>query len=588
MSGPRYCVLCGVTLAGGRVDKLYCGANCRTRACRMRKRGEPISPKSAPQPVSLASLLSDGVPCPCCGVRIVIHATAAQAGAPQGYTVAAAKSPHPRVAQPGTLRSSSNLPTPRSRPRGPQASPTISAGRDSVPPNAAGQPISGVSRHAPPVTAEAERRQRPTTTKPTRLPVNASGSNHPPRQAPGPSGSGAAAQGAGGLSARPPASTAQQLVASTRQPSAPQVAQQLPQPSPPKVRAAPSNQPTPLPTAASTSELQRRPVSAVAPSVSSTPPRVLFPAWSGLFNNWGMPLPGYEIIGEDPRRLIYATATTKLRGDPWSPGGDVLESLVSDILRVIENELVQNRYPIAQKARAWFQAQHETLILLGVRIGRTAHALWKPEYAFGIFFELGVLATERALSDLAAEYSSERTAIQHWSSAYERLVHVLGVSVTAALGLGGALGRLIIDDEVDDDSGPAEAVVDGGEGESTEDWPDDPAPYGTSHGEKIFDESEDEEQEDDNEDEDANAGPENADQLEEDEGNDEEDNGRNEEWDGAGESEDVPSADDGDSEDNPGGEGIATGNSREDAAYEYEDNGEEGADKSDGEDEWDK
>jgi hypothetical protein len=303
-----------------------------------------------------------------------------------------------------------------------------------------------------------------------------------------------------------------------------------------------------------------------------------------------MPLPGYEIIGEDPRRMIYAAATTKLRGDPWSPGGDVLESLVSDILRVIENELVQDRYPIAQKARAWFQAQHEALSLLGVRIGRTAHALWKQEYAFGIFFELGVLAIERALSDLATEYSSERTAIQHWSSAYERLVHVLGVSVTAALGLGGALGRLMIDDDEADDegdanSGPAEEVIDGGVDESTEDGVGESAPYRTLQGEKIYDESGDEAQEDDFED--AKADLEDTDQLEEDEGNDEEDRGRNEEWDDAAQRADVPDDEDHDSEDDPSGEGINTGNSSEDSADEDENNGDEDEDKADGEDEWD-
>ena len=89
MPGPRYCILCGESFHGGRVDLRYCGANCRTRACRMRRRGEPIHEKCAPQPMSLASLLSDGLPCPCCGVRIVMHVTTTQAGVPDGHTTAA-------------------------------------------------------------------------------------------------------------------------------------------------------------------------------------------------------------------------------------------------------------------------------------------------------------------------------------------------------------------------------------------------------------------------------------------------------------------------------------------------------------------
>ena len=88
MPGPRYCILCGEAFQGGRVDRRYCGANCRTRACRMRQRGEPIHEKSAPQPVSLAALLNEGLPCPCCGVRIVMHVTTTQAGVPDGHTTA--------------------------------------------------------------------------------------------------------------------------------------------------------------------------------------------------------------------------------------------------------------------------------------------------------------------------------------------------------------------------------------------------------------------------------------------------------------------------------------------------------------------
>lgn len=133
MPGPRYCVLCGDPLQGGRVDRRYCGANCRTRACRMRQRGEPISATGTPQPLSLASLLSDGVPCPCCGVRIVLHATANQAGAPIGHTVAALPKgpaephPHRRSSRPAPKKSRRGSP-PSQRAQVKPRSPLAAAG----------------------------------------------------------------------------------------------------------------------------------------------------------------------------------------------------------------------------------------------------------------------------------------------------------------------------------------------------------------------------------------------------------------------------------------------------------------------------
>ncbi len=93
MPGPRYCRLCGDELRGGRVDRAYCGANCRTRASRMRKRGVPLGQMASPQPVSLVTLLTEGLACPCCGVRIVLQASTMQAGMPAGHTVSARLEP---------------------------------------------------------------------------------------------------------------------------------------------------------------------------------------------------------------------------------------------------------------------------------------------------------------------------------------------------------------------------------------------------------------------------------------------------------------------------------------------------------------
>lgn len=95
MPGPRYCRLCGDELRGGRVDRIYCDVNCRTRASRMRKRGVPVGPVASPQPVSLAALLTEGMTCPCCGVRIALQASAMQAGMPTGYAVPAAPDREP-------------------------------------------------------------------------------------------------------------------------------------------------------------------------------------------------------------------------------------------------------------------------------------------------------------------------------------------------------------------------------------------------------------------------------------------------------------------------------------------------------------
>ncbi len=193
-----------------------------------------------------------------------------------------------------------------------------------------------------------------------------------------------------------------------------------------------------------------RPGSAVVPPPSAYPRRVVGPRAPGIFDNSNLQLPGYEDISDHLQRFIYAAATTKIHGDPWAPAGDALETLVSDVLKEIENELALVRDLNVQRVREWFQIQRAALILIGVKVGRAAHALWEPEYAVGIFIELGMRATERAISDLARENPKEQKAIQDWNRAYEPLVHVLGISVTAALGLGGVLARLT-DDEVDDE-----------------------------------------------------------------------------------------------------------------------------------------
>lgn len=89
MPGPRYCLLCGDELRGGRVSPLYCGVNCRTRAARMRKRGLPVAQTASPTLISLGSLLTEGMSCPCCGARIALHTTAVQAGMPAGHIASA-------------------------------------------------------------------------------------------------------------------------------------------------------------------------------------------------------------------------------------------------------------------------------------------------------------------------------------------------------------------------------------------------------------------------------------------------------------------------------------------------------------------
>jgi hypothetical protein len=59
----------------------------------MRKRGVPLGQMASPQPVSLVTLLTEGLACPCCGVRIMLQASTMQAGMPAGHTVSAGLEP---------------------------------------------------------------------------------------------------------------------------------------------------------------------------------------------------------------------------------------------------------------------------------------------------------------------------------------------------------------------------------------------------------------------------------------------------------------------------------------------------------------
>ena len=328
MPGPRYCILCGDPLQGGRVDRRYCGANCRTRACRMRQRGEPISPKGTPQPVSLASLLSNGVPCPCCGVRIVLHATANQAGVPKGYTATAIRK---GLAGPSLHRHASR---PAQKPPRGEASPSQRAQakpRPSLP------------------AAWAE--------KPDRL-HNKSPAPHPrPRQSPGASPKSSPPSNP----ARPEVSHAarsrqEPAAKSERRPQPHSTSGSKPRPTPNhEVRTRQSPQTAPPPSPISTRA--PRP----SPSSTSVLPHQIAPAKSvthvaaGFLDQGNLRLPGYADICNDSHGYIVAAATTKVRGNPWQINGQVLETLAADVLTEIEKKLEQfthgKKYMVAEQLR---------------------------------------------------------------------------------------------------------------------------------------------------------------------------------------------------------------------------------------------
>ena len=421
MPGPRYCILCGESFQGGRVDRLYCGANCRTRACRMRKRGEPIRPSAAPQPISLSALLSDGVPCPCCGVRIVLHATASQAGVPDGYTTAARS----KLSAEGHV----HVHAPRSGPRSPRTAPP--------------------SRQRTPPAAKSERADGRETGRHESL--------HLPLQS-FDSRAGEAVQKAAGIPAggsgaplgRKPVTQSEQ----NKDPAPSRTTRQA-------VQARPAHQPARTPTAVSSPA-----TGPASNSLNSLP--------AGFFRPPDLRLPSYDDLCEYTQIYVSAAAVVILHGDPWQNNSQQLKRLVSDILTAIEEELTTGRYSTEQATKEWFQTQRATLILVGATIALAARALSPLSQGRMLLVELTIQAIERFVQVMTLNYPGDAIAIREWYRTNSQLVYVVGVSVTRALMVAGALdapsahGEETSSDDVSDDVSNEADLVEGDEADDQE------------------------------------------------------------------------------------------------------------------------
>ena len=206
---------------------------------------------------------------------------------------------------------------------------------------------------------------------------------------------------------------------------------------------------------------------APSPEASAAPGRPLKPPTAvpksvrrlpaGFFSESDLRLPGYDDICDDPNAYMLSAANTNLRDDPWQKSGQVLVRLVADVLSAIEKKLNSRNSSTAQKTRAWFQAQHKTLIALGVSVALEARELWQPGLAGGVPIELTVQAIGRVMSEMIQEYPADSRTIREWHSAYDRVVYVVGASVTTVLMLAGALGESTDDDtDRDGDDGSSE------------------------------------------------------------------------------------------------------------------------------------
>ena len=248
---------------------------------------------------------------------------------------------------------------------------------------------------------------------------------------------------------------------------------------------------------------------------------------AGAFSQGNLRLPGYGDICNESHAYIIAAATTKVGDEPWQASSEVLAKLAVDVLSEFEDKLTATSYWAAQAIHDWFQTQRITLVFLGVKIAWAAKELWEPGPAAGLQVELAMKAIERVMSALIKENPGDATAIHEWYSEYDRLVYVLGVSITTALSFAGELGPTAnptgvdVDGDADDssseddDSDEAESAVDqdeiyegerdeadadnnaddAGDDEDTEDRYD--------SGEDESDDAEDGEQEDENEHEDG-------------------------------------------------------------------------------------
>ena len=160
---------------------------------------------------------------------------------------------------------------------------------------------------------------------------------------------------------------------------------------------------------------------------------------AGAFSQGNLRLPGYGDICNESHAYIIAAATTKVGNEPWQTSSQALATLAVDVLSEFEGKLSSTRYSSAQTIHDWFRTQRITLVFLGVKIAWAAKELWEPRLAAGLQVELAMKAIERVMSALIKEHPGDATAIHEWYSEYDRLVYVLGVSVTTALSFAGEL-----------------------------------------------------------------------------------------------------------------------------------------------------
>ncbi len=260
---------------------------------------------------------------------------------------------------------------------------------------------------------------------------------------------------------------------------------------------------------------------------------------AGAFSQGNLRLPGYGDICNESHAYIIAAATTKVGDEPWQISGQVLAKLAVDVLSEFEDKLTSTIYSAAQTIHDWFSTQRITLVFLGVKIAWAAKELWEPGPAAGLQVELAMKAIERVMSALIKENPGDATAIHEWYSEYDRLVYVLGVSITTALSFAGELrptanptgddvdGDADDSSNEDDDSDEAESAVDQDEDEEEqqqysrqrEDYEDDQSLAGHSSEEDGSDEDEQDgdEQDNDEQDDEPNDDEQDADAEQDDE-----------------------------------------------------------------------
>lgn len=367
MLGAPYCLLCGADLRGGRSDRRYCGANCRTRASRMRKRGEPVRPSAAPQSVLLASLLTEGLSCPCCGVRIMLHTTVLQAGAPTGHTVPASQHGH---APPDTRPARVKAPrSPGNRPIRPGSSrATRTPPRHGLQAPLSVQPFTVPVAPGPP-TAQTIRHAHMTPSDPDAV---------------------AAAPMQLGQRWGVPLASVTPKLQQTEEPSARLSVQR------------PLHPPAPLDQQPHLAGTQ-----ASSPLVTKSLPPGLFPIQK--------PIVSYGVLVQQQATIVAACRSTRLLGKSWPESDESLERFVREEIERLRDVFSASR-PDAEQAQIsdWFECQAGTLCLAGILATKAAQAIWDPMQIANAPYDFTDRVVKGVMSALEVAYPDDTDRTVNW------------------------------------------------------------------------------------------------------------------------------------------------------------------------------